>query len=1066
MERKYNAFISYRHAEADTKVASEIQKGLERFNIPRAIQKKTGVKRIERIFRDKEELPITVDLNNDIDIALKESQHLIVICSTRTSESIWVQKEIETFLNYHSKKNIFTVLVDGDPEEVIPDILLHDTVTRKLADGTLETREEIIEPLSCDYRISIRKAHKIELPRLVASMIGCSYDELVQRRRQYLRRRNAMIATTAAVFASCAIGYLSWSLFQIGKNYDLAQFNYALAQENYSMAQANYETAQANYMESLRNQSVFLASESVELMNEHDKVAALQLALAALPSESDPRPVTVEAEYALANALGCYIAPGYLEVDPVWKYNSGYEIQEFDFCENTMTLVAIDKEGNVTSWNMQTHEEIREFDPEANDILITEEGLLYIVYSDRIICYGPDMASVVWEAAVEEGHYSVRDNGVLRYLPATDELFYMGLEYISVFDAHSGQEKEGYTIGEMTALDSDEVFFSELTLDHVYVSGDGRYIVTDIIVGFDTRSIFVMDREESVWNLLAEGIEYINAGTFTPDGKYMTVLSYDTNLSSFSMGQYQNLVEGNRTVALFDPESCKLVWSCEMPTTLIAYNADIAFCDYVCAPGEDPIETAAVMISNRCTFIERSSGRVVAVRELPSSYVSSYLNTSGRGMIFILRNGQYCYLSLTEPGDYMTVDPYFISGVTDTRGYSNENGDNVFLVGYERYIIEYDAGVYDKDAHLLADGARGVNIESSFISGNRIIVMDGSLSLYCYDMDAGSLVWQNKAEGKYSGVVEFLCTGPDGNVYYRTAVSGSASGEEKLARLNMSDGSTDIIYDISEYDTTHIDAENGHIYWTELGDSVWVKSLDLSTGDISSLELAGEEARVMASLRMDVSPDGKRAIYTGSSWLETSVYLVSYESGDLLPLSEEEMKYVSWIDSSDRFLIGNDRALDVYDQNGNHLLSVGDGHKEILKGSLCEKGVVVIYMTGQIIMYDYDGNVIDSVNVDLLKSFLAERTEFHYAGDELIISLSGYASVIDMNEFKIRASLVGFLGYYEDGRRYFVETPQSTRLPSVVMFDRKTVEELISEGREYLGNAEMSDEMRRRYGID
>ena len=56
MIEHYNAFISYKHAPLDTRVATEIQTRLERFRIPKAIQKSSGVKKIHRIFRDKEEL--------------------------------------------------------------------------------------------------------------------------------------------------------------------------------------------------------------------------------------------------------------------------------------------------------------------------------------------------------------------------------------------------------------------------------------------------------------------------------------------------------------------------------------------------------------------------------------------------------------------------------------------------------------------------------------------------------------------------------------------------------------------------------------------------------------------------------------------------------------------------------------------------------------------------------------------------------------------------------------------------------------------------------------------------
>ena len=133
MEQHYSAFISYKHAPADTAIAAEIQKRLERYHIPAAIRKKTGREKIGRIFRDKEELPITSDLGDDISRALEDADFLIVICSSSTKLSTWVPREIDYFLKYHSQKQILTVLVDGEPEEVIPERLLSDIVTRTAA---------------------------------------------------------------------------------------------------------------------------------------------------------------------------------------------------------------------------------------------------------------------------------------------------------------------------------------------------------------------------------------------------------------------------------------------------------------------------------------------------------------------------------------------------------------------------------------------------------------------------------------------------------------------------------------------------------------------------------------------------------------------------------------------------------------------------------------------------------------------------------------------------------------------------------------------------------------------
>ena len=96
MNIHYHAFISYRHHPDDIRVAAQIHRGLERFQIPRAIKKRSNGPM--RLFRDKEELPITSHLTEDITRALENSGFLIVIGSTHTRESVWVHREIETFL--------------------------------------------------------------------------------------------------------------------------------------------------------------------------------------------------------------------------------------------------------------------------------------------------------------------------------------------------------------------------------------------------------------------------------------------------------------------------------------------------------------------------------------------------------------------------------------------------------------------------------------------------------------------------------------------------------------------------------------------------------------------------------------------------------------------------------------------------------------------------------------------------------------------------------------------------------------------------------------------------------
>ncbi|MBQ3979357.1 MAG: toll/interleukin-1 receptor domain-containing protein, partial [Lachnospiraceae bacterium] len=166
----YDAFISYRHAPLDMEIAKKVHTGLETYHVPGAVQKKTGKKKIERVFRDQDELPIGSDLNENIAGALRESEYLVVICSPETPGSYWVAKEIDTFIEMHDRQHVLAVLVAGEPSESFPPRLLTDD------------NGNPVEPLAADVRGAIpserNKRFKTELLRLLAPILGCSYDDL------------------------------------------------------------------------------------------------------------------------------------------------------------------------------------------------------------------------------------------------------------------------------------------------------------------------------------------------------------------------------------------------------------------------------------------------------------------------------------------------------------------------------------------------------------------------------------------------------------------------------------------------------------------------------------------------------------------------------------------------------------------------------------------------------------------------------------------------------------------------------------------------------------------------
>lgn len=274
----YNAFISYNHNPRDIRIASMLQSQLENFKIPAGVKSSAGISKIERVFLDKGELEVAGDLNKVICDALENTDWLIVICSPESRKSIWVQREIEYFLRNHTLDNILTVITDGEPFDVLPEILL---------DGDRE-------PLSCDYRQPGRTARNIELPRLAAAMIGCRYDDLVQRQRHYRMRRLTIAASAAAVLMLCAITYLIWSNNQIRTSLNT----------------------------SLREQSLNLSNQSEQALSSGDRISALRYALDALPSEGKTRPVVPEAVFALSRAMNLYKSVDSLEKYAVRRYPS------------------------------------------------------------------------------------------------------------------------------------------------------------------------------------------------------------------------------------------------------------------------------------------------------------------------------------------------------------------------------------------------------------------------------------------------------------------------------------------------------------------------------------------------------------------------------------------------------------------------------------------------------------------------------------------------------------------------------------------------------------------------
>ena len=287
-----------------------------------------------KCFRDEDELAATHSLPDRILDALKNSSALVVVCSPDTQDSVWIQREIEAFIEMHGRERIFTVLAGGSSAESIPDLL-----RTKMAGSTSSSFHS--DPLAADLRPEASKQSREEMLRLIAAIAGCGYDDLKQRDRVRRRKRMAIAAVSAVAALAVIVGAVVFA----------------------SNAQRNTQIAESQR----------LAAESTQLLSNGDRYGAIEKALEALPKSeaSNDRPLVPEARVALENALEispnpntpwlasyeiCTDAPiGYIGASSSGKTDSEFELASALAVSESGGFFALsDGAGQVATYDIET----------------------------------------------------------------------------------------------------------------------------------------------------------------------------------------------------------------------------------------------------------------------------------------------------------------------------------------------------------------------------------------------------------------------------------------------------------------------------------------------------------------------------------------------------------------------------------------------------------------------------------------------------------------------------------------------------------------------------------------
>lgn len=564
-ERRYRAFVSYRHADVDSKVAAAVQRGLERFYVPRSVRGSWGSARIAPVFRDKEELPVSSALGSDIDAALRGADAFVLVCSPRTQESSWVAREIELFLKYHGRDRMFVVLAEGEPADVVPQRLLYET--RQVEDDDGSVREQLveIEPLACDFRASAKRERRTELTRLAAAILGVSFDTLNRRTQRRRARIGVAIAAVVTAVALGIAGYALWSNARI----------------------------QESYRQTLQQQSQYLTTAARESLNGGDRLAAIELASAALPAKGEDRPFYPDAMQALAEALHAYRdgeatrdwAPAGLAA----KYRMDEDVRCFGVSENEQYLAATDNRGNVRVWDLESDELV--FEESGTDdtiipasIIVTNDGLVVLGLDDAITCYDATGNGSLWSLDVvheAEGRNeleSANAHGYCLLLADQEHVVALGNVAAHLVDLHTGkidksvpydkQQLEGVSLYPETIPGGWDPKAKRLVINCNSVADGDTYPrqteLRSLLVDFRGGSSHVLKGMDNVTSALFADDDTLVLGTDEPDDTYVSRHTFfvDDDMLQTSQGPYGHKIVG------FDLSTLANRWASE--TTIYA----------------------------------------------------------------------------------------------------------------------------------------------------------------------------------------------------------------------------------------------------------------------------------------------------------------------------------------------------------------------------------------------------------------------------------------------------------------------------------------------------------------
>lgn len=632
---KYWGFISYSHR--DKRTVKRIQKKLESYRIPRnrvGTNSPVGVlpTRLRPFFRDEDALPMSPDLAEPIQSALRESRSLVVICSPRSAKSEYVNAEVLFFKRLSQDERYSCIIIEGEPRypEISEDECFCDALRFQMGqDG--ELTETVVEPLAGN---APNTSLDQECIRVIATITGIPFDELWDRFRKD-RFKRMMIWTI--------VGFIMLAIVAVISN---------IAIEAKKVADA--EKIRADEEFEIRRFSDYLSLiSSAEKDISYDDYAAAEGKL-----QSCPKDLRDWEWYYLSHQISPAIA--------VVRFPEA-RLTAVDMAPNGNLIAAGTNDGRVLVWEQATRELVKILDHGQLTERVRQRGDTSPVKSvcfspdgEKIISASHDGRLVIWETGTFTIHKIMNgtEPTVCCWLPNSRDLLRLSEEKLVVWDSEA----------EVVKATMDGNVFRISSLD---VTTDGRFLV---IADFTSRV--------RVWDLqtgrIRQQMTNPTGGVFAvsihPRGEYVAGGTDNGSILVWSIETGNELIRLRGHVGPVN--------SLDWKSIEVGFER---FDDQIVSGGED--RTVKIWNTSESQAITTLRGHQDPVNGVTWSPDGKSIASSSRDATVRLWNPGNASRSVTLPGRFRelksvvnTQDSIFASGVEPFASNPNGFAGNISLI--------------------------------------------------------------------------------------------------------------------------------------------------------------------------------------------------------------------------------------------------------------------------------------------------------------------------------------------------------------------------------------------------